>query len=138
MYFPSRIGSAALSRGLEDGVLRGREGPALLLVREHGLVHDPVREDGHRERPLDSVVRRLVRTIREEPGPCRWAQEPVRWSTAGSLGTLVDTSQTASSHFSRTDLRTRTWIGVDLHTSWGGGQFRHPDFPKSLGNRENP
>ena len=27
---------------------------------------------------------------------------------------------------------------LDLHTSWGGGQFRHPDFPKSLGNRENP
>ena len=35
--------------------------------------------------------------------------------------------------------RARHWKkGLDLHTSWGGGQFRHPDFPKSLGNRENP
>ena len=32
----------------------------------------------------------------------------------------------------------RRWIVLDLHTSWGGGQFRHPDFPKSLGNSENP
>ena len=30
------------------------------------------------------------------------------------------------------------WLGLGLHTAWGGGQFRHPDFPKSLGNRENP
>ena len=27
---------------------------------------------------------------------------------------------------------------VGLHTSLGGGQFRHPDFPKSLGNPGNP
>ena len=27
---------------------------------------------------------------------------------------------------------------LGLHTSWGGGQFRHPEFPKSLGNPENP
>ena len=32
----------------------------------------------------------------------------------------------------------RIGIRLGLHTSWGGGQFRHPDFPKSLGNRENP
>ena len=27
---------------------------------------------------------------------------------------------------------------LGLHTSWGGGQFRHPDFPESLGNPGNP
>ena len=29
-------------------------------------------------------------------------------------------------------------LPLDLHTSWGGGHLRHPDFPKTLGNRENP
>ena len=41
-------------------------------------------------------------------------------------------------HCFRHFLASRRYLTLDLHTSWGGGQFRHPDFPKSLGNRENP
>ena len=27
----------------------------------------------------------------------------------------------------------RTAVGLGVHTSWGGGHLRHPDFPRTIG-----
>ena len=49
-----------------------------------------------------------------------------------SVRTARDPGEGARQLFARHPCR------LGLHTTWGGGLGRHPDFPKTLGNRENP
>ena len=64
----------------------------------------------------------------------RGRREPRQDREAPALRVLVH----AEGDREEDHLPRRVTRGLGLHTSWGGGQFRHPDFPKSLGNRENP